>query len=225
MANLYFEKCVQRLPLDKQAAARDAYTSIAENGDDSLISKFLFVLSVCTDAILAEIVTAGEKLTREVSTSATALPRAQADYQKRMEEIIAPVIAQQMSETSNSPALGTIIQLLKKQEADIQLLHRDVARLRHVRFHGLFFVMMIGAAVGAAAVVGFFRSNYHKGEKAREFMSMLHSAGIDAQITITETGALLTVNGPKINEGTKWRKDSQGQVYGVDLVFSQGGSR
>lgn len=223
MSNPYFEKCVQRLSSEKQTIAREAYASITENGDDSLICKFLFVLSVCTDAVLEEIVTAGEKLNRDAAKNSSAVNLVQQEYQKRIEEVISRVIAQKMAVAAEIPELTKITQLLKNQEGELKHLGQGIARLRHLRVYGLLFLLSLSVAVGVAATVALFRKDYVNGQKAREFTAALSNAGIDVKITILEHSTLLGVSGPRIGESTKWLKNEQGEVYGVNLVFSDRG--
>ena len=226
MTESYFEKCIQKLPPEKQAAAREAYKAISENGDDSLISKLLVVLeatAVYAETIPRGMVVFGDKFLGELDGRLKTAAQAQADAEKRSEERLGRLMAEQVPALGKALSLDKVADRLTVQTAELGRMGRSLVRLRHARVGGMLFLMLIGCGLGAGAVVGGFWTRYDSAQQALRFVQKLSAAGIDAEISRTDTGVLLRIDGPNVLHGTAWRKDANGYISGADFVFSKGG--
>lgn len=86
MTESYFEKCIQALPPEKQAAAREAHRAISETGDDNLISKLLVVLestAVYAETIPRGMVVFGDKFLGDLDARLKMASQSQAELEKR----------------------------------------------------------------------------------------------------------------------------------------------
>ena len=228
MDESYLEKCIQALPPAEQPAARAAFKSIAETGDDNLISKLLVTLRA-TGAYAATIPTemtrAGETLLHELDERNDRTARAQAETEKQREERLRQLIAAQVPQLGKALALDRVVAGLRAQTAELGRIQRQLVRLRQARVGGLLLVLLIGAAVGAGGVIGSFWSRYHAAQQSGRFVRNLNAAGIHARISPAESGVCLSIESARAQQGTAWRKDAQGYIVGADFFFPIGGGR
>lgn len=224
----YLEKCIQALPPAEQPAARAAFKSISETGDDNLISKLLVTLRA-TGAYAATIPTemtrAGETLLHELDERNDRTARAQAETEKQREERLRQLIAAQVPQLGKTLALDKVVVGLTAQTAELGRIHRQLVRLRHARVGGLLFVLLLGAALGAIGVIGGFWNQYHLRQQAGRFVDRLNSAGIHTKVQSTDDGVRFIVEGAPVLRGTNWLKNKQGYITGADFLFPAGGAR
>jgi hypothetical protein len=206
----YLEKCIASLPPEKQAAAREAFRAISENGEDNLISKLLVILEA-TSAYAATIPQAfadnGEHFLKELDARLLKSSQERSGQESAEDERLRKLLA------SALPAA------LQGHAAELGHIRRGMIRMRRARVGGLLFLMLIGFLLGASAVVSLGWRSYREGQEAQRFEEMLSDAGITANIQETDAGQVLTIEGPEILDGTAWRKDAKGYIIGADMVF------
>jgi hypothetical protein len=228
MSESYLEKCVQALPREKQAAAREAIRAIAENGEDNLLSKLLVTLeatSAYAESIPQAMVANGEKFLRELDARTVRAADQQEKIEVQREARLRQLITEQVPQLGKTLALDKIVARLDAQSAEIGRFARSAERLRHARVGGLVLLMTLGALLGAGATVGLFWKRYDSAQRAQRFVSLLNAAGVDAEFRREGETVHFTVEGPVVLRGTAWRKDAQGYTTGADFVFPTGGGR
>jgi hypothetical protein len=228
MDESYLEKCIQALPPAEQPAARAAFKSITETGDENLISKLLVTLRATgayAATIPVEITRAGEALLRELDERNARTVRAEAEAEKQREERLRQLIAAQVPQLGKQLSLDKVVAGLTTQTAELGRIQRQLVRLRQARVGGLLLVLLLGATVGAGGVVGGFWNSYHAAQQAGRFVRNLNAAGIYAKISPAESGVCLTIESARAQRGTAWRKDAQGYIVGADFFLPIGGDR
>ncbi len=96
-------------------------------------------------------------------------------------------------------------------------LAHSVSHLRHLRVSGVLLLMLIGAVLGAAGVVGVFFHSYRSHARADAFMGTIYNEGISLSSRQAEDGFHLMLNGSIMQ--AKRFKDENGNANGVELVF------
>ncbi len=228
MDESYLEKCIQALPPAEQPAARAAFKSITETGDENLISKLLVTLRATgayAATIPVEMTRAGETLLRELDDRNARTVRAQAEAEKQREERLRQLIAAQVPQLGKQLSMDKVVAGLTTQTAELGRIQRQLVRLRQARVGGLLLVLLIGAAVGAGGVVGGFWNRYHAAQQAGRFVDRLKSAGIHTKVQFTDDGVRFIVEGAPVQRGTNWLKNEQGYINGADFLFPAGGDR
>jgi hypothetical protein len=226
MSESYLEKCIRSLPEQKQVAAREAVKAIAENGDDTVLSKLLVVFEATTayaESIPRELVQFGEAFLRELDLRAAKASERQTEAEAQREERLRQLIVAQIPQLGKTLALNQVVAGLQAQTAELGRLARSVERLRHARVGGLVLLMLLGAGLGAGAVVGIFWHPYNAAQQSQRFVDRLNAAGLYANIKRTEEGVRFTVEGPVVLHGTTWRKNANGYTVGADFIFPNGG--
>ena len=222
MSESYLEKCIRALPPEKQPAAREAFKAIAENGDDSLLSKLIVVLEA-TAAYAATIpqnlTESGSRFLGELDSRLTKQTQSQAELEAGREERLGKLLTAQVPQIGKAISMDKVIAGLQAQTAELGRIERSLVRLRHARVGGLILLMLLGFILGAGSVVGLSWRSYQDGRQADAFVTRLTEAGIAAKIHRTDSGDLLTISGPQALRGTAWRKDAQGYIIGADFVF------
>lgn len=217
----YLEKCIQRLPAEKQAAARAAVRDIAETGDDSLIAKLLLVFeanAAYAERIPEQMVRFGESFLRDLDARSE---RAAQDQKKRdvdQDGRLAAIISAQVPQLGKTLAHDKLVSELKAQTAEIGRLERSVARMRRARVGGLLLILLLGATLGAGGLAGIYWQRYAAGERARRFTDRLSTAGIAAEATYEGNNLHLQLEVPTALRGTAWKKNDAGYIAGVDLI-------
>jgi hypothetical protein len=228
MSESYLEKCIRALPGEKQAAAREAIKSIAENGDDSLLSQLLAVFEATaaySETIPQELVRFGESFLRELDARAAEAAKHQKEADAQRETRLRELIAAQVPQLGKSLALDKVAAGLQSQSAELGRLGRSVERVRQARVGGLLFLIVLGVCMGAGTVIAGFWRSYAEAGQAKRFVENLNAAGIYAKIDRTDEVAHLTVEGPVALRGTAWRKSADGYIVGADYVVSNGGAQ
>jgi hypothetical protein len=96
-------------------------------------------------------------------------------------------------------------------------LEHSITHLRHLRVAGVLGLMLIGAILGAAGVVGAFFHSYQSRARAAAFVDKVYDEGISLSSRQAEDGFHLMLNGP-ITQAKRF-KDENGNANGVELVF------
>jgi hypothetical protein len=222
MSESYLEKCINSLPPEKQPAAREAFKAIAENGDDNLISKLLVILeatSAYAVTVPQTLSASGERFLGDWDARLAKATQVHAEQESAREERLGQLLAKQVPALGKALALDKVAVGLQGQAAELGRIERSLARLRHARVGGLLLLMLLGVLLGAGAVVGLGWRSYQGARQAEKFVVRLNDAGIVAKIRRTETGELLTIEGPEVLRGTVWRKDDKGYIIGADIVY------
>jgi hypothetical protein len=220
----YIELCLQALPAEKQAAARLAFKDLIEGApDDSMLSRLLIVLeatAVYGKTIPAEITTAAEKILPAIDARLAKLAQAEGDEDERRLKQLRDLLEKHLP--AMMPALpvernGKAIESLR---VAVERLERSVRRLRHVRIGAVAALMLLAVAAGAGGMFAYFRDDYNLGQRYRQYYERLSDHGITTKIGTTDGGGLiLRIEGKGILKGTDWRRNEQGNVIGVELIY------
>lgn len=229
MPESYIEKCIQALPPEKQAAARAAFKDIAEGGDDSVFSKVLVTLeatSAYAGSLPQAVAASGEHFLREFDARLQAIAAQRTSADEQRDEVLREFLRQQVAALGQTLGGGDFSAEMKAQTAELGRIKSNLSRLRHVRFGGLLFLMLIGAALGGGGHWYFQRSHDEKAQRAAQKLAALESAGIVWDYRATEQGAQMRIEGPRIAaDGVTWRRNAAGQTVGVNILFTSGGVR
>lgn len=217
----YLEKCIQKLPVEKQTAARAAVRDITETGDDTLISKLLLVFeanAAYAERIPQEMVRFGESFLRELDARQQRTSEEQKKRDADRDARLAEIIREQIPQLGKTLAHDKLVAELKAQTAELGRLERSVARMRRARVGGMLLILLLGATLGAGGLAGIYWQRYAAGERARRFTDRLSAAGITADAIYEGNNLHLQLEMPTALRGTAWKKNDAGYIAGVDLI-------
>jgi hypothetical protein len=220
----YIELCLQALPAEKQAAARLAFRDLIEGApDDSMLSRLLIVLEATATygkTIPAEITAAAEKVLPAIDARLAKLAQVSGDEDERRLKQVRDLLEKLLTAMMSAPPVGRNANAIEALRVAVERLERGVRRLRHVRIGAVAALMLLAAAGGVGGMVAYFRDDYNLGPRYRLYYERLCEHGVSAKIGATDGGGLvLRIEGKGILKGTDWRRDEQGNVIGVEIVY------
>lgn len=217
----YLEKCIQKLPVEKQTAAHAAVRDLTETGDDTLLSKLLLVFeanAAYSEQIPQQMVRFGESFLRDLDARSQRASDEQKKRDSERDTRLAEIIREQIPQLGKTLAHDQLVSELKAQTAELGRLERTVSRMRRARVGGMLLILLLGAVVGAGGLAGIYWQRYAAGERARRFTERLSAAGIVAEAVYEGNNLRLQLEGPTALRGTAWRKDRAGYIAGVDFI-------
>jgi hypothetical protein len=220
----YIELCLQALPAEKQAAARLAFKDLIEGApDDSMLSRLLIVLEATAaygKTIPAEITAATERVLPAIEARLAKLAQAAGDEDERRLNQLRGLLEKQLPAMMPVLPVERNAKAVESLHAAIERLGRDVRRLRHVRVSAVAALMLLAVATGSGGTLVYFHGDYDLGQHYRQYYERLAGHGISTQIGTADGGGLiLRIEGKGILKGTDWRRDEQGNVIGVELIY------
>lgn len=219
----YIELCLRALPLEKQAAARQAFHDLLEGSpDDSMLSRLLLVFEATAAygrTIPAEIAAAVQngiaamdaRLARFDGTTSTReqdVAPVRAVLDERFVAITAPLEEHRRS--------------LESVRFAVEHVNRSVHRLRHARVTAVMMLMSVAAIAGAFGVIAYFKPRYEAARSVSESIEYLAQRGIQLELADGGNGTVVfLVTGTPTAKGTDWMLDAKGRVTGAKIVFTR----
>jgi len=212
----YVELCLRALPLEKQAAARQAFHDLVDGApDDTMLSRLLIVLEATAAygrTIPAEIAAAMRQGIAGLDSRLAQLNGAQGvqshDMDAQMARLFEPLAEQR--------------QLLESVRFAVEQVERDVQRLRYARLTVVLLLMAASAIAGGIGVVSYFKPRYQAAQSVSEAMDYLAERGVHIQLAEDgQKAVVFTVQGPATRTGTDWMRDAKGRITGAQIVFSR----
>lgn len=223
-ASSYVELCLQALPVEKQAAARLAFRDLIEGApDDSMLSRLLVVLEATAaygKTIPADITTAAERVLPAIDARLEKLAQMSGDEDERRLKQLRDLLEKHLPAMLPALPVERNAKAIESLRVSVERLERSVRRLRHVRIGAVAALMLIAAAAGAGGMFACFRDDYILGQRYRHYYERLSDHGVTTRIATADGGGLiLRIEGKGVLKGTDWRRDEQGNVIGVELIY------
>ena len=220
----YLELCVNALPPEKQAAARQAFHDLLEGApDDSMLSRLLIVLEA-TAAYGRTIPTEmaamiGQGLARLDERLKQLSRTASEDDERRLAQL-RTLLEEQLPNMARALSVEKHTEAIESLRVVVERLVVCVHRMRHARLAVVAALMVLAAGVGVAATVAYFRADYDLGQRSRRHLERMLEHGVSTRLVNGPNGVLiLSVDGPAVLHGTDWKRDPQGRVIGVEIFY------
>jgi hypothetical protein len=219
----YIERCIESLPANKQAAARQAFADLLEGReDDGVLTRLLLVFeatSAYASTIPSDLSLVGDRQLRQLderfaqmANMATAADETRLAQLRGLLQAQLPAMAKELS----ADKLAGKVEALR---VSIDHLERTSRRQRRVRLAVILAFMAVAFAAGSGAVLGWYYTDYVAGQAAQRKFAVLRSYGVDLQLT-DAGGQMLKVSlnshGPVYDRG--WFVDDSKRCYGAELI-------
>jgi hypothetical protein len=223
MADSYIELCLQALPPEKQAAARQAFADVVEGApDDSLLSRLLIVFEATAAygrTIPAEIAAAVEKVLPLVDARLAVLAKVNDEDDTRRLAQLREMLASQLPTMAEAFSTDKHLEAVEALRISVERTERSVRRLRHIRLTVVVALMILAMLGGAGGVVLYFREDYVWGQTSLRHLQKLGSHGVYISADTQQSGSLVVkIDGPKTLR-SEWVLDIQKQVAGAELTY------
>lgn len=223
MADSYIELCLQALPPEKRAAARQAFADVVDGApDDSLLSRLLIVFEATAAygrTIPAEITAAVERVLPLVDARLATLAKANEEDEARRVTQLRDLIASQLPRIAEALSTDKPTEAIEALRLSVERTERSVKRLRHIRLTVVVAFMILATLGGAGGVILYFREDYVWGQKSLRHLQTLGSHGVYISADTGQSGALVVrIDGPK-SMRSEWVRDIQKQVTGAELTY------
>ena len=229
MDDSYLEQLIQALPEAERPTARAAFKAISETGDEGPLGRLLVVLranNAYAATIPKELAAVAEKLLRELDARVAQQAKQQTESEAQREKRLGEIIAKQVPLLGKALALDRVAAGVEAQAAELGRVGRTLSRLRHLRVGGLLLLMGLAGCLGAGAVVGLYWRPYHDAQRAVNFLTCFHAAGVYLSNKDLENGGVhVTVEGEPVLRGTDWRTNTNKYTVGADFYFPAGGGQ
>ncbi len=219
----YIERCIRALPPERQGPARQAYKEVDEDGTGTFLGKLLVLLDASgayAKTIPYELKCVADSLIREIEgiRSRDALQRS--DEAQQCEKQLRQILADQMPVLAKGLAVTRLAEGLEAQNTMLGRLEYAVSAMRYFRVAGLLLLMGLATIIGAAAMGAFFYKPYQEGQQSKAWLDYFSSRGIGIHARETQNMVIITVDGRgALLPGTDYRKDDQGRIMGVELIY------
>lgn len=223
MADSYIELCLQALPPEKRAAARQAFAELVEGApDDSLLSRLLIVFEATAAygrTLPAEITAAVEKVLPSLDARLATLAQATGEDETRRLTQLRDLLASQLPAMTEALRAAQDTDAVEGLRMAVERTERSVRRLRHLRLTAVVMLMVLAMLSGAGGVVLYFREDYVWGRRSLRHLQRLGSHGVHIGAGTDANGALVVrVEGP-VSLKADWTRDIQKKVTGAELVY------
>ena len=219
----FIEKCIQALPPEKQASARQAFVELGD-GDGSAISKLLVVLeanAAFASTIPSDMSRIAEKFVQDLTEIQAQASKDRAETETRLATKLSDIIQRQVPALGKSLAVDRLAAATNQQKHSLNRLERSINRLRHLRVGGVLALMLLSIVMtdGIIAAVMWNRIQIARGNE--RFFNRLNRSGIELRLIHQGDGStLLRIEGP-VYRGTAWRLDEHDKIKGVDLAIRE----
>jgi len=219
----YIERCIESLPANKQAAARQAFADLLEGReDDGMLTRLLLVFeatSAYASKIPSDLSLVGDRQLRQlderlaqVASMATAADETRLAQLRGLLQAQLPAMAKELSTDNLSGKIEGL-------RVSIDRLERTSRRQRRVRLAVVLSFMALACAAGGGSVIGWFNADYAAGQVAQHKLAVLRSYGVDLQLADAGSQMLkvsLNSHGPVYDRG--WFVDDAKRCYGAELI-------
>lgn len=223
MADSYIELCLQAMPPEKRAVARQAFAEVIEGApDDSLLSRLLIVFEATAAygrTIPAEITAAVEKVLPLVDARLSTLAKATDEDEARRLAQLKDLLAAQLPAMAETFSADKHAEAIDGLRLSVERTERSVRRLRHIRLTVVTALLIVAMLSGAAGVILYFREEYIWGQRSLTHLQRLGSHGVYIGVETGENGALVVrIEGPK-TRSAEWLRDAEKQTMGAEFIY------
>ncbi|HEY9248400.1 MAG TPA: hypothetical protein VIO38_04680 [Rariglobus sp.] len=223
MADSYIELCLQALPPEKRAAARQAFTDVVEGApDESVLSRLLIVFEATAAygrTIPSEITAAVEKVLPLVDARLSTLAQTTSEDEARRLAQLRDLLASQLPAMAEALLADQHVAAIEGLRRTVERTERTVRRLRHLRLIVVIMLMVLAMFAGAGGVVLYFREDYVWGQRSLRHLQHLGSHGVHIGAGTDASGALVVrIEGPP-SIRADWLRDFQKTTTGAELVY------
>lgn len=223
MADSYIELCLQSLPPEKQAAARQAFAELVEGAPgDSLLSRLMIVFEATAAygrTIPGEITAAVEKVLPALDARLAALAQAASEGDARRLIELRDFLASQLPAMAEALRAGQHAEAVEGLRMAVERTERSVRRMRHLRLAVVVAFMVLAMLAGAGGVVLYFREDYEWGQRSLRHLQRLSGHGVHIGAETDANGALVVrIEGPP-SMRADWLRDLQKKTTGAELIY------
>ncbi len=221
----YLEKCIVALPPEKRVAARAAFAEIAENGDDSYLSKLLAVLeanNAYAKAIPRDLAAVHQRFLEELEIAAAAIRRKQLEADVTRDAALQKLLHDEVRVLNKTLPLTQAIEVVQEQNRTLNQLKPAIIEGSHkLRAYtaGLFVGLLIGGLVGGYVIGLRAEMKVREARHAKAFMDYVAVTGITLTVVPSGKGEMLRIQGSAPVSDARWQRDEKGKITGAEIDF------